>query len=192
MACTCAAKSAAVPTPCVCGVQSFTRVGADSCLNLSAALAPAVDFARDMQTRLGLRTYEVALVWTRWSGGERHRGEEYLLRYTPLLPTPRVSTLTELKREPTSAGLLELGELRVSELSPRLDEFTLRGGYDGAPTPPDVSFYWEVSTPLSTPIARRRFTLSSAPSYDAENLEWVVKLARTYPDRTDDPALAEG
>jgi len=152
-------------------------------------LTPTVDCLRDLMTQLGARQYEVSLVWTRWSGGERGVGDESLVRALPMLPTPLVSDLdSTLRRELVSIGMNEGGNLRVSELSPRLNEDLLLGraiiGPLGSEIPADVSFYWEVFFPrVGSAGVRRRFFPRSPPNKNPTRFQWSIDLMKQDEDR---------
>jgi hypothetical protein len=152
-------------------------------------LTGTVDNVRDLFTSLGARQYEVTLIWTRWSGGERGVGFETVVHALQILPTPEISDLTAVSRELQAIGMEESGGIKISEISPRFDEDTLIGravvGPLGAPIPEDVSFYWEVaytSAPES-PSLRRRFVPKSAPNSDPTAFEWTIELLRAAGDR---------
>lgn len=70
-----------------------------------------------MNTRFGLRSKRVFLVWTHYSGKERGEGVERVHARVELWPTPKVVDYTALSRNPFSAGTLPEGSVRVSEIS---------------------------------------------------------------------------
>lgn len=154
-------------------------------------LGPLVDCLRGLNTTLGARTYQVQLVWTRWTGGSRGRGQETLVQVLPLLPTPKVSALKAISLELTNAGQNEQGQLEVSELSPSYTEDLLMGRdgpvVRGQDLPPDMQFWWEIYQPepgVTSP--RRRFFPKSAPSYDATALQWRIQLVQQQRPRARD------
>src|SRR5581483_8497539 len=109
--CTRCGTAAAVLAPAACGLcgaKEFTTVEAAQAQPMGTLidqLTPTVDCLRDLQTQLGARQYEVTLVWTRWTGGERGVGDEYVVTALPMLPTPLVSDLdSTLRRELQSIG----------------------------------------------------------------------------------------
>lgn len=169
---------------CVCQFTDASAVGQDA---LIPSLSETVDAARDVYTQLGVRSYRVILVRTRWSGGERGAGTEEVIAETPILPTPNVSDMTALTQETMSVGTEEQGTVRVTEISARYTENDLLGlSAKAEPIPDDQSFYWEIQDlnggPADSP--RRRFIPKSAPDYDAQNLEWKIVLQRQMGDRT--------
>jgi hypothetical protein len=166
-------------TGCACG--AFTTVESVLGYTVIDMLAPAVDCARDLYTQLGLRTYAVTLVWTRWSGGSRGRGQEFIVGTFAILPTPMVPDLTALSLELKEIGMNEQGSLTVSQISPRFGEDLLMGRDHVIPTgskiPSDMDFFWEIYMPSPDGKGiRRRFFPSSAPSLDAGKFEWTIQL----------------
>lgn len=152
-------------------------------------LTPYVDQIRDIATRLGARPYRVALIWTQWSGGETGIGVEQVLREEFLLPTPMIGVLNTVKEELTSVGLEEVGELRVTEISPRYNEDYLMGRDDtGHQIPSDQNFYWEIAFPRpdGQKGVRRRFLPKSVPSYQGTNFEWTIDLVKAIENRDRD------
>ncbi len=174
--------------PCRCGCSGFTVLtGAQYQRTLVYSLTPCVDQIRDLYTCLGARAYQVSLIWTRWSGGERGVGVEELIRRELILPTPRVADLSSLRRDLQPIGIDEVGSLRVSEISPRFNEDFLVGrADDGTPIPDDQEFFWEIAfnRPPGTLGVRRRFTTKSAPSYDPLRFQWRIDLLKASEDRT--------
>lgn len=150
---------------------------------IAGRMGGVVDRLRDLKTRAGQRPYQVLTVRTRWTGGERGSGDEQVLAETVLLPTPDVGDLTRLSLTVDAWGAHEMGDLTVVELSPALTEEALTGGEIAA----DESFYWEVrlSRDAGSP-RRRRFTVKSAPSYDASKFQWTVTLTATASTRAPD------
>jgi len=153
---------------------------------LLASLAPTVDCIRDLYTSFGARPYQVSLVWTAWSGGKRGHGVESVVREEMVLPTPKVSDLTDLSRELSSIGVDEVGSVRVSEISVSYGEDRLLGrGDDGTKIPDDQNFYWEIRAPQSSgDSVRRRFVPKAAPTKDAMSFQWKISLLKVSEDRT--------
>lgn len=171
---------------CACCGQAFTVLqGTAIDQTVIASLTGAVDLIRDIKTQLGARPYTVALIWTRWSGGERGLGMEEVTRVVPVLPTPKVSDLTSVGTSVTPVGTEEEGGIRVTEISPRFTEDTLNGiDDDGTPVPQDQNFYWEIVFLRSDgPGVRRRFTPKGTPSYNPLKFGWTVDLQKQYDDR---------
>lgn len=156
---------------------------------LVSSLGPCVDSIRDLYTCLGARVYQVALVWTQWSGGARGQGAEDIIAYHRILPTPLVRDLTGIRRELEMIGLDEVGTLRVTQISPRFDEDVLVGQSlvveSGAAIPKDMNFYWEIFFPRAdSDGVRRRFVPKSVPSKRPTRFEWVIDLLKASEDRT--------
>ena len=156
---------------------------------LISSLTCVVDSVRDLYTSLGARNYRVSLVWTRWSGGERGRGVEVVALEEAILPTPNVSSLKTVRVENEQIGVLEQGEVVVSQISPRYTEAELLGlsrfTAPGNQLPEDVNFYWEIFYPgTDGDGVRRRFTPKSAPNSDPTAFEWTIRLVRQSEDRT--------
>jgi hypothetical protein len=170
---------------CFCSTGAFTSVD-DAAGGLVASLGGCVDAIRDINTQFGARQYEVMLIWSKWSGGERGVGEEYVFKETKIEPTPKVGDLKSVSKELSAIGLEESGSLKVTEISPRYDEGFLLGRIDGEVPGEDVNFYWEVrSVPREgAPVFRRRFFPKAAPGYDATKFQWTVSLIKADPDRT--------
>jgi hypothetical protein len=187
MACTCRAASSGA---CLCEFTSVESVAGNTLVD---ALTPVVDCVRDLYTQLGLRAYEVSLVWTRWTGQERGVGNEYVVWVERLLPTPKLSDLSALTLELKEIGTNEQGALTVTELSGRFSEDLLMGRGGPLPLgeeiPPDTNFFWEVSLPVSAGAIRRRFTPASAPSRRPGSFDWEVRLMQQDSARLRDGRL---
>ena len=173
---------------CKCGCDGFTVLrGPEIEHTLIASLTPCVDQIRDIATCLGARPYRVSLVWTRWTGGERGAGQEEIVREEMILPTPVVKDLSGLRNRLTPIGLDEVGDLQVSQISPRYTEDLLMGRVsdDGHPISEDESFFYEVFAPGHDHTGiRRRFFPVSAPTYEPTKFEWKVNLRRASEDRS--------
>lgn len=173
-----------ITTMCRC---DFTSV-ADAAGGLVGELGDVVDCLRDIETQLGARQDEVRLVWSRWTGGQRGVGDEYVFHEVVIEPTPAVQELTALRLEITEAGRIEVGGLEISEISPRYSERLLLGEIDGE-IQPDTNFYWEVTRGLDDPSkkpVRRRFFPASPPHDDETGFQWKIKLERAHGDRIPD------
>jgi hypothetical protein len=169
-----------------CPPKKFTRLSPEQYrTTLVQKLTCVADNLRDLNTKFGARPYVVALVRTRWAGGERGVGAEEVLSVEPIEPTPLVAPLSRLSRGTQVVGVEEAGELRVSEISPRYTEDYLTGlGEDGSPVPLDQNFYWEITFPKANRAdVRRRFRLASVPSYEPTKFQWTVDLEKVDEDR---------
>lgn len=153
--------------------------------SLGQRLINTVDCARDMYTKLGLRTYQVQLIWTEWTGAERGAGVESVKKCVKILPTPLVTDISGVKLDLRPVGMIEAGGVFVQEISGRLTEDLLMGREClGVEIPDNVNFYWEVYYPQSAgfPI-RRRFFPASVPVYKPEKFQWRVFLNKISEDR---------
>lgn len=169
----------------VCQCDPTVLEGPEIGCTLVSSLAGTVDCVRDLYTSLGARPYQVMLVWTSWSGGARGRGVEEVVREELILPTPKISDLTDLRRDLSSVGTDESGSIRVTEISPKYTEDYLLGrSDDGAAIAADQNFYWEVRFPRVDGLGvRRRFVPKSAPSLDALAFQWKISLLKASEDR---------
>lgn len=171
---------------CACCGRDFTVLkGPQIDHTVIASLTPCVDQIRDIYTQFGARPYTVSLIWTRWSGGQRGIGVEEVAELEQILPTPKIGPLTAIDTNVSPVGTEELGNIRLSEISPRYTEDRLNGiSSDGTQTPEDQNFYYEVVyLRADGPGVRRRFTPSGTPSYDPLKFQWVVNLSKQYDDR---------
>lgn len=148
---------------------------------------------RQLNTKFGIRPYRVFLNWTLWQGTETGEGYESLQQRIELLPTPMVKSLDNIAFSPWHAGILQVGSLRISEVScvaygedilrgldvrliPTLD---LTGPNVTIPEPWD--FFYEVvedGRGGATPD-RPRFRLVNTPMRRAGKLDWTFMLERT-------------
>lgn len=190
MACSACAQGSGGTCSCV-----FTPLEDVAGSTLIDSLVATVDCARDLYTSLGMRSYQVSLVWTRWSGGERGVGQEFVIETQDILPIPKMAGLGGVAIELKELGSNEQGSVTLSEISLRYAEDLLmgRGGPVplGQPIPFDVSFYWEIALPLgaSGQALRRRFTPSGAAERKAGSFEWTIRLVETEGARRRDGGL---
>ncbi len=175
-----------------CSPPRYTTLnGLDLSRTLARRLISTVDGLRDLATRFGLRPYEVHMVRTKWTGGERGVGQEFVVFDEPILPTPLILGLDGVTRIVQPVGLDEIGACQVTEISGRYAEGFLTGNdSDGNPLDPDVQYYFEVVFPtpgtVSDGAPRRRFYASSVPTYNASGFQWRVTLQRSHSDRRND------
>jgi hypothetical protein len=187
----CAACTQGSGGTCTCVFTPLEEVAGSTLID---SLTATVDCARDLFTSLGLRSYEVTLVWTRWTGGERGVGQEYVVATQPILPTPKMSGLGGVGIELKELGSNEQGSVNLSEISLRYTEDLLmgRGGPvpEGQLIPFDVSFYWEIALPLAGgQKLRRRFTPSGVAERKAGSFEWTIQLVETEGARRRDGSV---
>jgi len=173
----------------VASPHRFTNLsGVDLSNTLARRLVPVADALRDLRTTFGMRPYEVHIIRTAWSGGERGVGEEYVTSDLVILPTPRIVDLSTLSAIAQPVGLDEVGLVMLDEISGRYTDDQLRGHRDdGSPPSPEENIFYEVVFPLPDgregTAPRRRFFPASAPYYTAGKFEWVIRLERARPDR---------
>ena len=152
------------------------------------AMDGCLDEIRQLNADFGLRPYRVFMVRTRWSGESRGEGTETVFDERELLPPPKVDPVSSVARQLLDIGTDEQGTLQVSEISPRYTEKELLG-YSrlGGQIPDNETFYWEVTLLRGDHEAktRRRFLVVGVPSYDAEGMQWTVRLGMAGTDRED-------
>jgi len=164
----------------------FTTVSSRQAKNtLARDFVDLADDLRDMLTQFGLRTYKVSMVRIEWTGGKRGRGTAYVKEETPILPTPKISSLDALQDIVLSAGRTESGSIDLSQISGRFTEEQLQGfSEQGDGIPPNQEFFYEIEFfPHEGPSKKRRFFIKSAPSYTPGRLQWSVRLERANDDR---------
>lgn len=175
-----------------CGPTQFTQLNGVGLSNtLARKLIGTVDRLRDLMTQFGFRPYEVRVVRTRWTGGDRGEGQEIVVFDEAILPTPLISSLDGVRRVVNLVGLDELGTVNLSQVSGRYAEGYLTGtDEEGYPLDADTQFYFEVVFPTPGSVTdgapRRRFFPATAPSYDAGRFEWALTLQRSHVDRRTD------
>lgn len=153
-------------------------------------LGPTADKLRDLVSQAGLRPYRFRIIRERWSGGKRNQGVPEVTSTFEVTPTPKIADFNSLTEDLTPVGLDEVGEVQVSQISPRFTEDQLRGyGENGEPPSPDEEVFYEIEflpTGSRQESIRRRFTLRGAPMNFPGRFEWVLRLARSRPDRRRD------
>jgi hypothetical protein len=153
---------------------------------IGSRLVNCVDRVRDINARLGLRPYAVRLVRTKWSGGRRGVGEEYVDSVCLIEPTPAISGLDGLDLDVRAFGRIEQGTAVVTEISGAYSEANLHGLRDGeAALPDDAQVWWEIEYTGDRLLQpRRRFVPTAVPSYSADKFQWTVRLTSQEADRT--------
>lgn len=194
MTCAACSQLPQAQRPVGCQACLFTTVDSVLGRTLIDSLAPTVDCARDLFTSLGVRSYQVNLVWTRWSGGERGVGQEYVAATQTVLPTPKLAGLGGVQIELKELGSNEQGSIELSQISLSYSEDLLlgRGGVvpEGESIPFDVSFFWELALPIGGGQSiRRRFTPSAPPERRGGSLDWLVRLVETEGARRRDGGI---
>jgi len=175
-----------------CSPPRYTQLnGLDLSRTLGRKLIDTVDRVRDIAVRFGLRPYEVHIIRTRWTGGERGVGMEVVIWDEAVLPTPLITSLDGVQRIVNIVGLDEIGTVSLQQVSGRYAEGFLSGtDSEGNPQDSDTQFYYEIQFPtpgtISDGAPRRRFFPASAPSYDASRFQWSISLQRSHVDRLND------
>lgn len=171
-------------------------------------MAKRADMLRQIRVNFGERPKRVFLTWTLWSGAVRGEGTEEVFAQVEILPTPVVSDLTGILRNPRSGGYYEEGTTRVSEISTAtFNEDMLRGliipdlpqgGCPGCCAPvkptglpirtdgielgpqPRIDFFYQVVEDGrgGNVPERRRFRPMSVPWRDVDNFQFVIMLER--------------
>lgn len=174
-----------------CGPYQYAQLnGLDLSKTLGRRLISTVDRLRDLNVRFGFRPYEVHVVRTRWTGGERGAGQEVVISDTPILPTPLLLSLDGVQRIVNIVGLDEIGTVRVEQVSGNYAENFLSGNdAQGNGSDADTQFFYEIQFPtpgtVSDGAPRRRFFLNASPTYDATRFMWTLSLQRSHVDRHD-------
>lgn len=169
---------------------------------LAHRLTRVADRLRQLNTRFGLRSSRVFLVWTEWTGVERGEGDENLKARIELLPTPKVGDATAISRRPYSAGVFPEGSLIVTEISagaytrdvlmglaipretttaPRADRGQpINGNGPERTTAPNIDFWYEVVEDGrgDDPAARQRYRVFGYPARKEGSLYWALVLER--------------
>lgn len=156
--------------------------------SLLARLQPAIDAARKQQHRIGLRPYEVFLVWQARDRVSRLWKEDLRIQLMPV----HIPALDEAAMLIGADGQYKEGAIAVLEVSPQQisDERTLSGYRNGQPwaqAEADREFFYEVvhlrRCPGDAAPQRHRFTLASVPHHDAEESQWRFSLTPQLVDR---------
>lgn len=150
------------------------------------------DKLRDLNTRFGVRRYNVRILRTVSDGEQRGAGVETVLSELLLLPTPKISDMSGLRAVLNLSGLDEVGDIQLSEVSARFTEDQLRGyGEDGAPPAKNENVYYEIEFVRTDgrDSDRRRFVVATAPNNVPDNVEWVISLKRARGDRLRDGSV---
>lgn len=140
--------------------------------------------------KLGLRPYNVFLVWTKWTGTERGEGHEKEIKRVPILPTPKVEDLTSISFNLVAAGAVPTGSVRVSKIASVYTADMLTGHVfptnheDFVPEPYEF-FYEIVEDGRGDPEpVRQKFRIFSFPFRKASTQEWNLVLERVSEDRS--------
>jgi hypothetical protein len=147
---------------------------------------------RQLNTKFGIRSKRVFLVWTRFDGAETGEGQETRLAEVELLPTPKIADLSSVALNPYSVGTIPIGSIRVTEVSAgqyTLDDLMgeiIPGLTTRLAEMPEVSFFYEMREDGrgDDPPSRDRFRLVSQPNRDEGGVQWQFILERSSQDRS--------
>ncbi len=156
---------------------------------IAASLGSVLDDARQAIVDAGLRPYNVDLVWTRWSGGQRGVGVETEAARVPVAPSPIVD-LSGIEFDLRSAGYKETGTTRVQKVSVTFTADELNGLiserlcqlHDLTEVPQPYEFYYEIREDGrgDTKPVRQRFRIAGTPNL--QPFGWSVSLERVDVD----------
>ena len=156
---------------------------------LANRLGRVADQIRQIATRLGARPYRVWLVWSRWTGAHRGEGRESELGRIEILPTPLVMSMDSIALSPQNIGLVQIGDVKVTEVSVSFDEDELLGRRNGdLEVEQPYAFCWEIiedGRGGDNPV-HSKFRVKGRPFRDAANAQWRVNLERIGDDRQRD------
>jgi hypothetical protein len=136
-------------------------------------LVPVIDSLRgELHPAFGVRAYRGFCVKRSWSG--RIQGEGTLTdTTTELLPQPRVEVWSGLRYELAAAGLSEMGQIRLSEISLTYTMAELSGGA----LTPTQQFFYRLEDAHGQGSPARYFQETQPPFVDREkDMGWVVFL----------------
>lgn len=154
---------------------------------------PLVDRLRCINTRFGLRSKRLFMVWTIFSGENRGEGYERELKRVEILPVPKLSETTSISRNPYSAGVFPVGSIRVDEISSSFTKDVLKGlrippdlhtTFPDLPKP-NIDFFYETTEDGrgDNPDVRERFRLLAGPYRREDRFDFVIVLERSSEDR---------
>jgi hypothetical protein len=160
--------------------------------SLAHRIAPRIDKVRQIATKLGLRPYRVALVWTAFDGSERGEGTEVEVKRIELLPTPKLQGMDGVMLNPFTIGLVPIGMVRLKLVSATYTFDVLSGFWvpeqHEKHIPQPINFRYEVvedGRGDSVPKVQK-FRLAAKPERQAGSVSWLVLLERIG---TDDDAV---
>jgi hypothetical protein len=161
--------------------------GNEACgVDLIANLSKVADNIRGIAGNMGLRPYEVRIITLRWTGGYRGEGVPEVVDELLLDPVPLVETINNIDQRLEAFGLDDMGEIQISEISLRYNEDLLLGrDSQGRDPAEDTEVFYEISlrTSVQADPVLRRFTPTSTPTYDPDNLQYTLRLASARGER---------
>ena len=154
--------------------------------SLVESLGDVADDLRQLYTDVGLRPYRMLSVVYRWTGGEVGRGEPIVVSQEDFLPTPNVTPA--VRGSLREGGLVERGDVRVTQISPRYTEAQVRGLFHCNPLPAGMEGFIEIVMDArdGDDSPRRRFTVIGVPVREADRFHWTATLTRQDASRLPD------
>lgn len=156
--------------------------------SLANRLVRVGDNIRQLATKFGARPYRVQLVWYQWTGAEIGAGDRREIQRIEVLPTPLVESLDKLALSPSGAGIIRIGDVRITEISGTFTRDELLGkwvpGAHSQEAKEPVEFFYEIFEDGrgDDPVNVQRFRTSSEPWRQADEVEWRIMLARVSGD----------
>lgn len=164
---------------------------------LAANLIPTVNSLREMAEGFGTISYEVWLVWLRWSGSTRGEGQPSIEREVRITPTPHVASPSAVKYRYEPAGMVRAGDMILDRIplpkpgtedhptSPTSDLLTGVKPYLDRRLPANVQFVWELRG-VQKGTQTLRFGIAGEPWHDGARFQWVMALKHIDPDTSRD------
>lgn len=144
------------------------------------------DRLRQLHTKFGARSRRVFLVWVASNGDQRGEGQLTVVARIELLPTPKVSDLSAVSKNPYSAGIMPVGSIRVDEISAALSEDVLSGRLvpGGPPLDARTDFFYQLVEDgrSGVPSIPQHYRLFGQPTRKETNISWSVLLERISED----------
>jgi len=153
-------------------------------------MAKVADDIRQLYTYFGQRPYRAFSVVVEWSGGVVGRGTPKNIAEEELLPTPK-TTLATVKEVMKSGGIVERGNIILTEISPRYTEDQVKQLFHcGAPLPENQEGFIEIRVDQRDGLTEnRRFRVRDVPERVAWDFFWRVNLHKQElnPNRLGEP-----
>lgn len=156
--------------------------------SLANRLVRVADRVRQIATRLGARPYRVQLAWYQWTGAEVGAGDRREIQRIEILPTPVVASLDRLALSPAGAGIIRIGDVKLTEISGTFTRDELLGKWlpnmHGKEVGEPFEFFYEIFEDGrgDDPVNVQRFRAMSEPSREADNAQWIIMLQRVSGD----------
>ena len=152
-------------------------------------LSKVMDRANQRMVQLGFRPYNVDLVWSRWTGGERGAGFEEPFKRVAITPSPIVTDLSNIALSPVATGILPMGSLKLDRIGVCYTSDELMGRLTGEPgTPEPFDFYIEVREDGRSGTGdRMKFRPSTTPHRGLYG--WSMSIERISADAARDGTL---